>query len=138
MNGKSILMAGAALAVLAVTPAAAETLQYSFQADVNTLDPHSLNETFTLGYQGNIYEGLTRRGPDLAIEPALATSWEIVEPNRWRFTLREGVTFHNGNPFNADDVLFSADRAAPTGRTWRYACPMWRRLSRSTTTRSIS
>ncbi|MGP1395264.1 MAG: ABC transporter substrate-binding protein [Inquilinaceae bacterium] len=115
MNGKFTLMAGAALAVLAVTQAAAETLRYSFQADVNTLDPHSLNETFTLGYQGNIYEGLTRRGPDLAIEPALATRWEIVEPNRWRFSLREGVTFHNGNPFNADDVLFSADRARADG-----------------------
>jgi len=104
------LVAGVAALVLAVPAAQAETLRYAFQGDVQTLDPHSLNETFTLGFQGNIYEGLTRRGPDLAIEPSLATEWEIVEPTRWRFHLREGVTFHNGNPFTAEDVVFTAER----------------------------
>jgi peptide/nickel transport system substrate-binding protein len=101
----------AALIALSAGPGAAETLRFAFQADVNTLDPHSLNETFTLSFQGNLYEGLTRRGPDLQIEPALAESWEVLEPTRWRFRLREGVSFHNGNPFTADDVVFSYERA---------------------------
>jgi peptide/nickel transport system substrate-binding protein len=110
------LLAAAALPLAtAAGPAAAETLRYAFQGDLQSLDPYALNETFTLGFQGNIYEGLTRRGADLAIEPALATSWEMVEPTRWRFELREGVTFHNGNPFTADDVVFSAERVRKQG-----------------------
>lgn len=49
---------------------------------------------------------------DLEVEPALATSWELVEPTRLRFTLQDGVSFHNGNPFTADDVVASLERAA--------------------------
>lgn len=109
-----------AAAALAATmamamPAGAKTFTWSFQGDAQALDPYVLNETFTLGLLGNVYEGLIRRGPDLQIEPALAERWEIVEPNRWRFYLRQGVVFHNGNPFNADDVVFSADRVRAEG-----------------------
>src|SRR3546814_4073813 len=74
-----------------------------------------LFETFTLGFQANFYEGLVTRTPDLKLQPALATSWENVEPTVWRFTLRKGVKFHNGNAFNADDVLFSIDRIRTEG-----------------------
>ena len=109
-----------AAAALAATmamamPAGAKTFTWSFQGDAQALDPYVLNETFTLGLLGNVYEGLIRRGPDLDIQPALAERWEIVEPNRWRFYLRQGVVFHNGNPFNADDVIFSADRVRAEG-----------------------
>jgi peptide/nickel transport system substrate-binding protein len=88
----------------------AKSFKWAFQGDVQTLDPHGLFETFTLGFQANFYEGLVTRTPDLQLQPALATSWENVEPNVWRFTLRQGVTFHNGNAFNADDVIFSVER----------------------------
>jgi len=115
MRIRTAFMTGVAATILAVTPASAETFHFAFQGPLNSLDPHSLNETFQLGFLGNIYEGLTRRGTDLAIEPSLAESWEIVEPNRWRFHLREGVTFHNGNPFTADDVIFSYERATSEG-----------------------
>jgi peptide/nickel transport system substrate-binding protein len=111
------LLAVTALAALAAAPATptAETLRFAYQTDVNTLDPHGLNETFSLGFQGNFYEGLTRRAPDLTIEPSLATHWELLEPNRWRFHLRQGVTFHDGSPFTADDVVFSAERTLADG-----------------------
>ncbi|NNG05570.1 MAG: ABC transporter substrate-binding protein [Inquilinus sp.] len=115
MHPRLTAVAAAAVLAVAAHPASAETLRFAFQGDVGTLDPHGLNETFTLGFQGNIYEGLTRRGSDLAIEPALAERWEIVEPTRWRFHLRQGVTFHNGNPFTADDVVFSAERTLKDG-----------------------
>ncbi|MCP1336851.1 ABC transporter substrate-binding protein [Hyphomicrobiales bacterium FT118] len=104
------------LAVPAFTTAAsAETLRWAFQGDAKSLDPYSLNETFTLGFLGNVYEGLTRRGPDLEILPALAERWEVIEPTRWRFHLRKGVKFHNGNDFTADDVVFSAERVRAEG-----------------------
>ncbi len=106
---------GALVMVLTGTSASAETLKFAFQGTLNQLDPYSLNETFTLGALGNVYEGLTRRGPNLEIEPALAESWEIIEPTRWRFHLRKGVTFHNGNPFTAEDVAFSAERVRAEG-----------------------
>src|SRR6185369_3821149 len=59
---------------------------------------------------GNVYEGLTKRDKDLKIIPGLAERWEVVEPTRWRFHLRKGVKFHNGEDFTADDVVFSAAR----------------------------
>ena len=109
------LATAALVASLMGTAAHAETLRYAFQGTLNQLDPYTLNETFTLGSHGNVYEGLTRRAGDLAIEPALAERWEVMEPNRWRFYLRKGVKFHNGNDFTADDVVFSADRARSEG-----------------------
>ncbi|GAA0784401.1 ABC transporter substrate-binding protein [Roseibium denhamense] len=115
MKIKSTLMVSALLAGSMLTTAQAETLKFSFQGTLNALDPYSLNETFTLHALGNAYEGLTRRGPDLTIEPALAESWEVVEPNRWRFKLREGVKFHNGNDFTAEDVAFSFERVRSEG-----------------------
>ncbi|TNY43385.1 ABC transporter substrate-binding protein, partial [Streptococcus pyogenes] len=49
----------------------------------------------------------------MTIEPALATSWQpIGDGAGWRFTLREGVTFHDGSAFTAEDVLFSYERAS--------------------------
>ena len=115
MKTKSLLMAAALAATGTISAAQAETLKFSFQGTLNFLDPYSLNETFTFSALGNTYEGLTRRGPDLQIEPGLAESWEIIEPNRWRFNLRKGVKFHNGNDFNAEDVVFSFDRVRSEG-----------------------
>jgi len=105
----------AALAFGLGATAHAKEFTWSFQGDAQSLDPYVLNETFTLGLLGNVYEGLVRRSPDLKNEPALAERWEILEPTRWRFYLRKGVKFHNGNDFNADDVVFSANRVRADG-----------------------
>ncbi|MTH98842.1 ABC transporter substrate-binding protein [Roseibium sp. RKSG952] len=120
MAHKLIAAATAAFAAgLAASSVQAETLKFAFQGSLNALDPYSLNETFTLSALGNAYEGLTRRGKNLEIEPGLAESWEVVEPNRWRFHLREGVKFHNGNDFTAEDVAFSVDRVRSEGSDLR-------------------
>lgn len=115
---RKTLMAAAAAAAIAgafAGQAEAKTFRWAFQGDAQALDPHSLNETFTLSLLGNVYEGLTRRGPKLEILPSLAERWEIVEPTRWRFHLRKGVKFHNGNPFTADDVVFTYKRTIAEG-----------------------
>ncbi|MGH9223879.1 MAG: ABC transporter substrate-binding protein, partial [Acidimicrobiales bacterium] len=56
----------------------------------------------------NVYEPLVYLGTDYALKPALATSW-VLQPDgkTWRFTLRQGVKFHDGTPFTADDVVWS-------------------------------
>lgn len=116
-TGKLInaLLAGSTMLAMTGSPALAETFRFAFQGDVQSLDPHGLNETFTLGYLGNIYEGLTHYDKNLQIEPGLATSWENIAPDKWRFELRDDVTFHNGNPFDAQDVVFSWKRTLTEG-----------------------
>ena len=59
----------------------------------------------------------------LKIVPALAESWETPEPTRWRFHLRKNVKFHNGDPFTADDVIFSADRVRAKGSNFLTNVP---------------
>ena len=105
-------------------PANAATFRLAFQGDLKSLDPYSLNETFTHGMLGNVYEGLIKRGPNLEIIPGLAERWEVLEPKRWRFHLRRGVKFQNGDEFSADDVVFSADRARAPGSDIKTRLPV--------------
>jgi hypothetical protein len=122
MKIKTLVVTGALAFALAATPAAAKTFRYAFQGDLNALDPYTLNESFTLGALGNVMEGLTKRDKDLKIIPGLAERWEIVDPLKWRFYLRKGVKFHNGEDFTADDVVFSTERMGSPGKlTWKHA-----------------
>lgn len=104
----------AALLTVFAVPAMAATFRWSRDADVASLDPYMRNETLQLSLLGNVYEPLVSRGHDLQLEPALATSWRQVAPLVWRFELRRGVQFQNGEPFSAADVVFSYQRAAGT------------------------
>src|SRR6056297_2143115 len=101
------LMAGTTLA------ASAETLRWARAGDSLTLDPHAQNEgpTHTLAHQ--IYEPLIIRDMTGAFQAALATDWAPKEgdPNVWVFNLREGVSYHDGADFTAEDVVFSINRA---------------------------
>lgn len=112
-----LLKAAAALAIgtFAVPAAQAQTFQWAFQGDAITMDPHSTTEYATVGLLANIYEGLVRRDREMKIEPALATEWSLLSPTVWRFQLRSDVTFHDGSPFTADDVIFSYERSLKDG-----------------------
>jgi peptide/nickel transport system substrate-binding protein len=89
----------------------AKTLRWAGRGDMNTTDPHSQNENLTNNINLLVYEFLLYRDKKLDLKPALATSWEQVNPTTWRFKLRPGVKFHDGTPFTADDVVFSFERA---------------------------
>ncbi|THF59485.1 ABC transporter substrate-binding protein [Ollibium composti] len=117
------MVAGALAAATLGAHAEGKTLRFAFQGTLNALDPYSLNETFTLGMLGNVYEGLTKRDKDLKIIPGLAESWETIDPLHWRFHLRKNVTFSNGDAFNADDVLFSAERVRADGSDLKTRIP---------------
>lgn len=100
-----------ALVLMAPVGSAAETFRWSTGTDPTTLDPHAAAVGANLSFLGNIYEGLVRRGQDMSLQPALATRWEALGRAGWRFHLRRGVTFHDGAAFDAEDVLFSYQRA---------------------------
>src|SRR3982750_2434035 len=95
--------------------ASAVTLRVSNQGDVQSMDPHSLNESLQLSFTGNVYESLIERDKAMNLAPALATKWTQQSPTVWRFELRPGVKFHDGTPFTADDVVFTFKRAAGEG-----------------------
>jgi len=88
----------------------ANTFKYSTSGDIMTIDPHSQNEGPNNAMKNNIFECLVHRDYNLQVEPSLATRWEVINPTTWRFYLRKGVKFHEGEPFTADDVVFSFKR----------------------------
>jgi peptide/nickel transport system substrate-binding protein len=101
------------LALLLAGTAQAAEFKWASTTDPQTMDPHAVNSAPVLGFLNNVYEGLVRRGKDMSVEPALAVSWgPIGNGEGWRFKLREGVTFHDGSSFDAQDVLFSYQRAS--------------------------
>jgi peptide/nickel transport system substrate-binding protein len=112
MRRTHTIIAATLAAGMLSTAAAAETLKWGANRDIFSLDPYSYGDSFTINVLNHVYEGLVRYNRDLKIEPALATAWENVSDTVWRFKLREGVTFHNGNPFTADDVIASLARVS--------------------------
>jgi peptide/nickel transport system substrate-binding protein len=103
---------GLLLAVACAGPAAAENvLRWASAGGVLTWDPHATTETPSLVGFRQVYETLVTIDTDLTLQPGLAVAWRLVTPTTWRFDLREGVTFHDGTPLGAEDVVFSIDRA---------------------------
>ena len=75
------------------------------------LDPHVVTAFSSFAVLSQIYDGLIETNADLQVEPALAESWEVSGDGlTYTFTLREGVTFHNGRALTADDVVYSYER----------------------------
>jgi peptide/nickel transport system substrate-binding protein len=91
---------------------AADTFVYARGADSVILDPQKVDDGESVLVASNIFEGLVRYAQDgTTLEPALATSWEVTPDGKlWTFTLREGVTFHDGSPFDAEAVVFTFER----------------------------
>lgn len=98
-------------AALLPLTAQAKTLRWASQGDVLTFDPHAFNGGLVNAFAGYVHDALVHYDRDFNIEPALATSWTQSEPTRWRFKLRQGVRFHEGEALTADDVVFSLERA---------------------------
>ena len=110
---KHLLISAAAFALMIGSAAAKDTLTLGMVLEPPNLDPTggaaaAIDEVV----YANIFEGLTRFGPDGSVNPGLAASWDVSEDGKtYTFHLREGVTFHDGTEMNADDVVFSLDRA---------------------------
>src|SRR3990172_2799817 len=72
------------------------------------LVPHDWT-TYSGAIMSLVEEGALAFGDDLSLQPALAQSWEAVDPTTYVFTLRDGVTFHDGSPLTAEDVVFTLE-----------------------------
>ncbi|WP_108659596.1 ABC transporter substrate-binding protein [Acuticoccus kandeliae] len=106
----SLLSAMSATALLVALPASAEELTIGMSADVTSMDPHFYNATPNKEISFHVFDTLTFLGADGSVEPWLATSWTPVGDNEWTVKLREGVTFHDGSTFGAEDVVYSLNR----------------------------
>ena len=117
MNRRILLTAALLLAGAgpAAPPASAASFRWANDGDANSMDPYTRQETFLLSFAQNLYDPLVRRDRHLKLEPALAERWEQPNPTTWRMHLRRGVKFQGGEPFTADDVVFSHQRATGPG-----------------------
>ncbi|MDP6037126.1 MAG: ABC transporter substrate-binding protein, partial [Candidatus Latescibacteria bacterium] len=100
------------LLVLGCGQQAERTLVYGRGGDSVGLDPALETDGESFKVCDNIYETLVSFVPERTdLAPGLATSWEASEDGlTWAFKLRQGVSFHDGTPFNADAVVFSLSR----------------------------
>jgi len=86
-------------------------LVIAVDAPPKSMNPHAFNSDANLSYMSNFFDGLLQRhAPDGKLAPALATKWDRIDSLTWKFELRKGVKFHNGNAFNAEDVKFTFKR----------------------------
>ncbi len=99
-----------AAALLLAAPVSAQELRIGFKAAVDGSDPHQ-NYTPNRNVQLHVYEPLVAQDAFMRPIPGAASSWRVVDPTTWEFTLREGLTFHDGTPVTAEDVVFSIRRA---------------------------
>lgn len=99
-------------AALALGGAAhAKTFKWTSASDIATWDIHSQNNALQNGIHAAVYETLVYyNSKTFKVEPVLATAWKQMSPTQMRFTLRQGVKFHDGTPFTADDAVFSIER----------------------------
>lgn len=108
---KKLIKALAFAALLAPATVHAQKAQnaitWGFDTEVETLDPYATAKGKVQLVIRNILENLVVRMPSGEVKPALATSWKLVNDTTIEFTLRQGVTFHNGQPFDADDVVYT-------------------------------
>ncbi len=89
-----------------------DTVIFAQGADVTSFDPQIGKETPAVAVTNNIYDTLVDVDPVSGeIVPQIATSWEQLDELTYRFKLRTGLKFHNGEELKADDVKFSLDRA---------------------------
>jgi len=96
-----VLLTATALS-LSVSAASAETIRWARAGDSLTMDPHAQNDGPTHALAHQIYDSLLQRDMSGAIIPSLATDWAALpdNPNVWRFSLRQGVTYHDGAAFD--------------------------------------
>ncbi|GHS97455.1 diguanylate phosphodiesterase [Synergistales bacterium] len=103
-----LIGAGALYPVPALS--AEKILRIAQQADCNGFDPQKITDVYTGTLLRQVYNGLVQPDENMVFQPDLAESWENPDDLTWVFKLRQGVLFHNGEEFTAEDVKYTFDR----------------------------
>lgn len=85
-------------------------LRVSMPTDVATLDPQKQGDMPSVGVANNIFDFLVTRDASNKLAPGIATAWTSPDSKTWRFTIRKGVKFHNGEVCDANAVAYSINR----------------------------
>jgi len=118
---RDVLKGAAALGVAGALPqtlprvAQAQTTQkrelvVAQGGDIAKFDPHFSTSSNDIRWSFNVFDNLTSRHPDGKLHPGLATDWKLQGQSQWAFKLRQGVKFHNGDPFTSADAKYSIER----------------------------
>lgn len=119
---KRLFTVAALSAALIAAGVQAVPFRWATTGDPQTMDPHSQNEGLTNSVNSQVYEFLMIRDKKLKLGPGLATEWKQTDALTYQFKLRPNVKFHDGDTFNADDVVFSINRAKhPNSQVAVYA-----------------
>lgn len=104
----------ATLAVIAHPAGAADkTINVAQASDVLTLDPMLDTSPISINVYRNVFDALTRIGPDGKVEPLLATSWQASDGGKtWEFSIRPNVKFHDGTTLTVQDIVWNFKRLA--------------------------
>jgi peptide/nickel transport system substrate-binding protein len=111
---KAAGVAGAAAALPTARAGAQSTqkreLVVAQGGDISKFDPHYSTSSNDIRISFNLFDNLLSRHPDGKLYPSLATEWKLTNPTTWTFKLRQGVKWHNGDPFSSADVKYSFER----------------------------
>src|SRR5690554_2612959 len=104
-------MLGAAMTAAALSPAAMadNTLRMAYDADPVSMDIHEQLSGGILQLSHMAFDPLVRWTKDFEFEPRLVTQWEQVDDTTMRMSVRDGVSFHSGNPLTAEDVVWTVE-----------------------------
>ncbi len=112
--GRLLRIAVLALSVGAIlpvpAPAAAQDVRVGLASAITSADPHFTVIGSNSAFARNVFDGLVNQGDRQELLPGLATSWRAIDDVTWEFVLREGVKFHDGSAFSAEDVVASIRR----------------------------
>jgi peptide/nickel transport system substrate-binding protein len=115
LKGAAALGAAAALPGPLGRTAEAQTTQkrelvVAQGGDISKFDPHFSTSSNDIRWSFNLFDNLVSRHPDGKLYPGLATEWKLTGQTTWTFKLRQGVKYHNGDPFGSADAKFSIER----------------------------
>jgi peptide/nickel transport system substrate-binding protein len=118
----ALLLSASAIEAPAPAQTRGNTLTWGFTSDIETMDPYGTAKRTSQLVIRNVLEHLAVRDPKTGeAKPALATAWKWIDPTTLEFTLRRGVKFHDGQDFDADDVVYTVEYIKKPGAQISFA-----------------
>lgn len=104
------ILGAVAAALIAAAPAAGQEIALGLGTAVTSIDPHFHNLASNIKISVHVFDRLVDQDERQRAVPGLATAWRTIDDTTWEFTLRPGVTFHDGQAFEAEDVAATLRR----------------------------